>query len=97
MREIPLAREEKLVVNDLFDEAIVYDQVRHRICYLDPRTAFVWRHCNGQTAAQRIAKLLEDEFHVISGEDSLMSSLTQLERLNLLKKPIVKRAKAHAA
>lgn len=97
MNEMPLAREKNLVVQDLSDEVLIYDQVSHRVCYLEPSIAFVWRNCDGRTPALAVAEQLERQFKAPSGEALLALGVGQLEKLHLLRRPIANRAKARAA
>jgi Coenzyme PQQ synthesis protein D (PqqD) len=97
MHENPVARKEKLIVQDLSDEILVYDELGHRISYLNPVVAFVWRLCDGQTSTETIARHLETEFGVPSGKEVLSSALQRLHKLSLLEKPIANHARAHAA
>ena|SRR2546421_7947806 len=91
---LPSAREKGLVVQDLSDVLLVYDQDRHKIHHLNPTIAFVWRHCDGRTEVDEVARLLENKLDVASGEEAVQSALGQLEKNHLLQKPTRHFAKA---
>jgi hypothetical protein len=59
---IPKARQEGLVLQEVGDEVVVYDKESHRFHSLDPSTALVWRHCDGQTSIPAIATRLTSKF-----------------------------------
>ena len=44
----PLARSEELVIEELGDELLVYDESTHRAHCLSATAARVWRACDGQ-------------------------------------------------
>lgn len=94
---LPLARQENLVVQDLSDVFLVYDQDRHKIHHLNPTIAFVWRHCDGKTRVKEVARQLETELNITPGEDAVLSALGQLEKLDLIQKPVSHSAIGHAA
>lgn len=84
---LPIAREDRLVIQDLSDVLLVYDQDRHKIHHLNQTIAFVWRHCDGKTRINKVAQLLENELNVPFAEDAVRSALGQLEKFHLLQKP----------
>jgi hypothetical protein len=97
MNEMPLVREKNLIVQDLTDEVLIYDQVSHRVCHLEPAVAFVWRSCKDRAPVVTVSDLLERKFKAPSGEAFLALALAQLDRHNLLRQPVANRAKAQAA
>lgn len=52
---LPSARRDKLLVRELADEVLVYDEESHRAHCLNRTAALVWRHCDGKTSAPEIA------------------------------------------
>src|SRR5690242_16004274 len=87
MREIqsmmPKARQEGLVLEEIGDEVVVYDKERHSFHSLDPTTALVWRHCDGQTSIPAIATWLSSKFGSTS-QSVVWLALEQLQRARLL-------------
>ncbi len=82
---MPDAREERLIVEEISDETLVYDEDSYRAHYLNPTAAFVWRHCDGQTSIGELAKLLHDEFGIPANEKVVWLALDRLEKANLLR------------
>jgi hypothetical protein len=75
---MPLARADELIVEELGDELLVYDQVQNHAHSLGATAARVWRACDGETSAE-----------VLSGElgldsDTVARALEQLDQCNLL-------------
>jgi hypothetical protein len=55
----PLARTDGLVVEDVGDEVLVYDQRNDQAHCLTREAAMVWRVCDGKTSADELATALE--------------------------------------
>ena len=86
---LPRAREDELVVRELSDETLVYDQKRHRAYCLNRAAALVWRRCHGRTNVAEMATLLEEELNIPAGEDAVWLALKQLGRSHLLRERVV--------
>jgi Coenzyme PQQ synthesis protein D (PqqD) len=81
---LPLARKDELIVQELPDELLVYDLVRHKAHCLNKTSAFVWKHCDGKTTVAQTARLLEREFSQLVDDDVVWLALSQLRRFHLL-------------
>lgn len=81
----PRARQDGLIVQNLPDETLVYDLERDRAHCLNQTAAFVWRHCDGQTSAQEIARALKNEIKRPVDEKLVWLAIDQLGRNHLLK------------
>jgi hypothetical protein len=84
----PKARRGDLVVQELPNEALVYDLKRHKAHCLNETAAFVWNHCDGKTSAAEIAALMEEERSKPADEDVVWLALKQLSRAELLQERI---------
>jgi hypothetical protein len=82
---VPRARSERLVVQDLEDELLVYDLDRHRAHSLNATAALVWRHCDGRTSVGEVATLLERELGLPPNEDVVWLALRRLQAAHLLR------------
>lgn len=96
---IPIARTKKLLIQDLGEEVVVYDQERDAIYCLNSLAARVWYYCDGQNTIEDIAEILTEELEIPVGEqvDSIgmiLRSLEELESFHLIEeyisKPIAK-------
>jgi len=83
------ARKDKLVVQDLPDEVLVYDLKNHKAHCLNKTAAFVWNHCDGQTTTEEIAKRMEQEWQTPVTEDAVWFALNKLSKAELLQERIV--------
>lgn len=87
---LPQARRDGLIVRDLPDEVLVYDLERHKAHCLNSTAAQVWRHCDGETAADEIAFRLAREVGEPVEEDIVWLALEDLSKLDLLEAPVVR-------
>ena len=84
----PRARQERLVVEELPDETLVYDLSRHKAHCLNRTSALVWRHCDGHTTLAEMAALLEKEVGIPADEAVVWMALDRLGRARLLQQPV---------
>lgn len=87
-RRLPRARTEELLVEELGEEVLVYDQRRDRAHCLNRAAALVWRACDGRTTVTDVAARLEGELAVPAGEPVVWMALHRLERARLLAEPV---------
>jgi hypothetical protein len=80
----PKARQEGLVVQQLADETLVYDQERFKAHCLNRTAALVWKHCDGKKTAGAIALAVEKEAGSLVGEELVWLALDQLGKSRLL-------------
>jgi hypothetical protein len=85
---LPKARQDKLLVQAVGDELVVYDQERHHAHCLNPSAALVWRYCDGQTSIAEITMRLRDELNLPSDDQFVWQALDQLERARLLRNAV---------
>ena len=86
----PQARQDRLVVQELGDETIIYDEQRNHIHRLNQTAALVWRHCDGRRTAGDLAGVLEDELGVPATEEMVWLALDRLEKEHLLQERLVR-------
>lgn len=84
---LPKARVERLVVEELGDEVLVYDLDSDEAHCLSPTAALVWRHCDGGTSAGSVAPLLADG----AGEELVWGAVEELSYKGLLADPVTER------
>jgi len=85
---LPLMRTERLVVDELPDEMLVYDLDSHQAHCLNKTVALVWQHCDGRTAPPEIARRIEAELKAPCPEDHVWTALRQLEKIHLLQRAV---------
>jgi hypothetical protein len=79
---LPRARRD-VVTQELPDELLVYDTVRHKAHCLNRAAALVWKHCDGKTTIAQMGALLE-EAGLPPGVEVIELALNELERAHLL-------------
>ena len=80
----PRARKERLVVQELPDETLVYDLDRDRAHCLNQTAAFVWRSCDGRATTKEIAIALGVDAGRPVDEKLVWLAIEQLARHHLL-------------
>jgi hypothetical protein len=86
----PNARQERLLVQELGEETIIYDQQRDRVHRLNRTAALVWRHCDGQHTVPDLAALLGDTSQGLGEADVVWLALDRLEKAHLLQERLVR-------
>jgi hypothetical protein len=74
----PVARKDELVVEELGEELLVYDQSNDTAHSLGVVAARVWRACDGETSAQDLSARLDLD------ADTVTRALEELDECNLL-------------
>jgi len=88
MRTLPTARRERLVVQELPEEILIYDLDRDKAHCLNQTAAFVWKQCDGRTTPAEVRQRLEATFGPGIDETMIWLALDQLERFNLLQERV---------
>ncbi|HWT03886.1 MAG TPA: PqqD family protein [Pyrinomonadaceae bacterium] len=81
---LPLARTDRLVVQELPDEVLVYDLERHKAHCLNKTSAMVWERCDGRTTVAEMTRRLGRELSAPVDDDVVWLALAQLRRFHLL-------------
>ena len=84
-QKVPEARTEGLIVQQLADEVLVYDQDRHKAHCLNRTAALVWGRCDGRSSISEIASRLAGETSSEVEADVVWLAVEQLSRTHLLK------------
>ncbi len=80
----PVAKKEKIVIQELPDELLVYDLSTDKAFCLNKTSAFVWKSCDGTKDVTAITQLMEKEFKSPIDEDLVWLALDQLGKDRLL-------------
>lgn len=84
----PRARRANLVIKELANETLVYDEDTHEAHCLNQTAAFVWKHCDGRTSVAKLGRLLNKETKSAGSEQVVWSAIKQLEKSHLLESPV---------
>jgi hypothetical protein len=82
--QLPLARTDQLIVKDVDGEVLVYDLKTDQAHCLNSTAAKVWRHCDGETSVQEIARSLQQSEGASVDERLVWLALDEMKRFNLL-------------
>ncbi len=83
----PMARRQRLVLQELPDELLVYDSDRHQAHCLNRLAASIWKHCDGRTTPAEIARRVEATVDAPVTEEMVWHALYQLTDFHLLDEP----------
>lgn len=82
--QVPVARKEGLVIQEMPEEVLVYDLDTNKAHCLNQTAAFVWKSCDGKNSVADISKLAATESGSAVPEDLVWLAIDQLSEKNLL-------------
>lgn len=82
--QIPEARKDGLVIQDMPDEILVYDLNTNKAHCLNQTAAFVWKACDGKNSIDDITRLLAQHSGDQINEDLIWLAIDQLKENDLL-------------
>jgi hypothetical protein len=82
--QVPVARKEGLVIQEMPDEVLVYDLDTNKAHCLNQTAAFVWKSCDGRNSVADITKLVGVDSGKAVPEDLVWLAIDQLSEKNLL-------------
>src|SRR3982751_6890650 len=85
---VPKARTDKIISTELANETLVYDEKSDEAHCLNRTAAFIWKHCDGRTSAEKLVRLLERETKRAVEEKVVWFALKQLHKSHLLEEPV---------
>lgn len=88
----PKARKRQLIIQEMADETLVYDEGDHKAHCLNKAAAFVWKHCDGRTSVAQITRLMEKQMKASVTEQVVWHALEQMEKSGLLESPVTRPA-----
>jgi hypothetical protein len=80
---LPQSRKERIIVQDLADELLIYDLDRHTAHCLNQAAAFIWKRCDGQTSITQVVRALKDA-NAPASEEVIWMAVSQLRHRHLL-------------
>lgn len=81
---MPKARKDRLIIKELPDETLVYDQVSDNAHCLNNTAALVWKSCDGLRSVDEIKAALASKSGAPVDDNVVWLALEQLERFKLL-------------
>ena len=80
----PRSRQRGLIVDEVGDETIVFDEERREAHSLNRLASVVWRHCDGATSVPRLAELVGEELSLAVNERIVDYALDMLDGVHLM-------------
>lgn len=84
MNSAPKSRQDKIVVQEIKNELLIYDLSLNRAYCLNETSALVWQSCNGNKTIDQISKELSQKLKTNISEDFVWLGLDRLKKENLL-------------
>ena len=81
---LPTARKDNLIIKELENETLVYDRDRDEAHCLNITAGLVWKHCDGKTSIEEIAKSVGAETQTAPNDHLVWLALEELEKFSLL-------------
>jgi Coenzyme PQQ synthesis protein D (PqqD) len=88
----PDARRERLLLEEVGEELVVYDLERHRAHQLNRTAALVWQSCDGHKTVADLKRVLQNELNPAADEVIVRKALDRLGKARLLREPITRPA-----
>jgi hypothetical protein len=85
MTAMPSRRTDKLTVQAVGDETLLYDEKTHKAYLLNPTAAAVWNACDGKSMVAQIAATVAAKLQQPVTEELVNFTLAELRRDNMLK------------
>lgn len=85
---IPEARHDELIVQELADEVLIYDEQQHKAHCLNQTAAVVWKQCDGKRDVRDIAQRASVELGAPVGEEMVWLAVDELSKRRLLKEKL---------
>ena len=80
---LPTARKRNLVVQELPEEILVYDQNKNKAICLNLTAKLVWEQCNGRTTLEKAAENIGRKLKSKINDEILWVALEQLKKYDL--------------
>lgn len=80
----PVARQEKLVVQVLEGETLIYDLETNQAFCLNQTSGMIWQYCDGKNEISEIGSLLSRQLKSPVSDEMIWLALEQLKKENLL-------------
>jgi Coenzyme PQQ synthesis protein D (PqqD) len=85
---LPLARTKNLVIQEVANESLVYDESSHEAHCLNRTASLVWRHCDGRTTVGEMVTILHRSLGTPADPGVVELALEQLQVVGLVDGPV---------
>lgn len=83
-KQIPVARKNDIVIQELENDVLIYDLNNHKAFCLNQTSAMIWRLCDGNRNILQISDEMSKKFQTLVDEQLVFLALDELSRNNLL-------------
>lgn len=80
----PVARQEGIYIEQLQDEAILYDKANHHAHRLSKTVFTVWKNADGTRSVDELARFVPESHQAPVGRDIVLLAIDDLVRANLM-------------
>jgi len=92
---LPKSRKDRIVVQEVNKEVLLYDLDNDRVHCLNPMTSVIWRHADGNATVQTLLELARKEVDGDADEAGVQDALERLSDAGLLVEPVKPAAGDH--
>ena len=85
---VPLARKNGILIQELSEELLIYDQVHLKAHCLNDTAARIWRRCDGKISVEELAADLGRELSAPVDEAIILMAVKQFSKARLLEPPV---------
>lgn len=85
----PQSRKADIIVVELDDEVLIYDQKINKAFNLNKTSALIWELCDGQHSLSEISRLLGEKLNAEVDDGLVWLALEQLRQENLIENEVV--------
>jgi Coenzyme PQQ synthesis protein D (PqqD) len=83
----PRSRTHELIVQEMQDETLVYDEHNHRAHCLNASAALIWKSCDGARTVSEIANQVSRELGAPVTDEIVLNAIDKLSRRRLMTEP----------
>jgi hypothetical protein len=81
---LPIARTEKIVIQELENEVLIYDLNLDKAYCLNETSATIWQLCDGSKTVPEISQAVSKKFGATASDDMVWLALEQLKKDQLI-------------
>jgi len=82
--KMPHARTDRLVIQDMEEEMLVYDLDADKATCLNQASRIVWQNCDGRTSISDMSRLIGKELNITASKEFVVLALRELSESNLI-------------
>lgn len=88
--QMPLARTQDIIVQQVDNECLVYDLKTNKALCLNTVSAEIWKRCDGITTVREVAEVIGQQVKIKLDEDFIWLAINDLEKNKLLEDKVTR-------